>query len=330
MMFRRHVSPPQVLVILTTGLLTYACTTRGQTQEFANEPGWAWIVHPIAVQSSGRPEMYVAKHQTDVEAADTGWKGFIAIMEEGKAQELMLVFARQRTYHDYYDWRPIAFDVDGNRHQLRPQVAAGTGNVMLERWSSDLATLPFSRVAHVGLEGLTLEGFTKESKVAAELATEQGLRVLPFPVVGKPYPFELTGINGDVLTSSDLRGKVVVLDFWATWCLPCMKKMPELKELYATYHRDGFEIVGLNFDRDTLTCHNAIRALDLTWPQMTVPTEESQRQLWMRAMGLQTLGRLLVIDRDGVLRADCTPAELRSYITMLMEGERPHRMKRKR
>lgn len=290
-----------------------------ESQKFENPSGWAWIVPPIKRGLSPKPETYLA--ETRQKTSDDGWKGFIVLMEEGKDRELILVFARRGTFQDYYDWHPIAFDIEGKRHLLRPRVAAGNFGVMLERWSSNPDTLPASKVAYVGLEGLTAEGFRKAAEVAAKRAKEQGLEVLPFPTVGKPYAFKLTDVQSKIIDANDLRGKVVLLDLWATWCFPCMKKMPMLKELYAKHHAGGFEIVGINFDQDQQTCLRAVKELDIPWQQVMAPTEEATRDIWMRAMGVQTLPRLLLIDREGKLRDDCKPDELESRVTKLMSVE---------
>lgn len=290
-----------------------------QIHEFKNPSGWAWIVSPIEKRPGPRPEMYVAK--THQETDDDEWKGFIVLMEEGKDRELILVFARRATFQDYYDWHPVAYDVDGKRHLLRPRVAAGNSGVMLERWSSSPETLPASRVAYVGLEGLTPEGFKNTAEAAAKRAEEQGLQVLPFPTVGRPYAFKQTDVHGNIVDSADLRGKVVLLDLWATWCFPCMQKMPVLRELYAKHHADGFEVVGINFDENRQTCISAVKELDIPWQQVMAPTEKETRDTWMRAMGVQSLPRLLLIDREGILRFDCKPSDLESCVTRLIDRE---------
>lgn len=89
------------------------------------------------------------------------------------------------------------------------------------------------------------DSFTDEVKatqwakeVAAEIAAQE--RVMP----GKPAPeFAALDINGDSLKLSDFKGKYVILDFWASWCVPCRKSNPHMKELYKKYNAKGLEFI---------------------------------------------------------------------------------------
>ncbi len=78
--------------------------------------------------------------------------------------------------------------------------------------------------------------------------------------------FSTVDINGNKLSLSDYRGKYVLLDFWASWCVPCRKGNPHLKELYAAYHAKGFEVIGVSDDdRDHAAWKKAVAQDDLPW-----------------------------------------------------------------
>jgi peroxiredoxin len=67
---------------------------------------------------------------------------------------------------------------------------------------------------------------------------------------GDAPDFNIKDLNGDNLRLSDLKGKVIILDFWATWCPPCRAEIPAFNELYSEYKDQGLEIIGLSLDRD--------------------------------------------------------------------------------
>ena len=119
------------------------------------------------------------------------------------------------------------------------------------------------------------------------------------PTVGERYDFSLVSMDGEELSCDTLAGKVVVLDFWATWCGPCVKELPHLRELYAEYADDGLEIVGLSFDRSRNRLTKFLGANDVPWPQVFL-TEAQQRQVGENT-GVTSIPRLFVLDRDGKL-----------------------------
>ena len=62
--------------------------------------------------------------------------------------------------------------------------------------------------------------------------------------------FSLTSLEGTTITKENLKGKVVILDFWATWCPPCRAAIPHLTELYETFKAQGLEVVGVSLDQN--------------------------------------------------------------------------------
>lgn len=84
---------------------------------------------------------------------------------------------------------------------------------------------------------------------------------------GKPSPdFTEAYANGDSLTLSDLKGKVVLLDFWASWCRPCRAENPNVVKLYNKYKNDGFTVVSVSLDKTEAPWLAAIEKDGLTWP----------------------------------------------------------------
>ncbi len=77
----------------------------------------------------------------------------------------------------------------------------------------------------------------------------------------RPFP------DGDEISLSEFRGDVVLLDFWATWCVPCMDELPRLKQLYADYHDQGFHIVGVSLDTNEASLSQVLEEQQIDWPQ---------------------------------------------------------------
>jgi peroxiredoxin len=98
--------------------------------------------------------------------------------------------------------------------------------------------------------------------IIANLATAQ-------VSVGQQAPeLSLPGKNGDTVTLSSLKGKIVLIDFWASWCVPCRRNNPFLVYLYKKYKSRGFEIYGLSIDEEKDRWLRAVAKDKLTWPQV--------------------------------------------------------------
>ena len=288
-------------------------------QEFENLPGWAWIIEPFPLADDPRENVQMNG-------------GMVLLAEKGPDGEWIILSASpgrgRAPVGQFHAWRPIAFDDQGQRCRLRPwfemgsRVPEGDHWVFMARYTWQPDAPPGRAIAHVGLEGLTTEGYRAKAQEAAREAKERGFDTLPFPQVGEVYAFKLVDLDGNVIDSRDLKGKVVLLDFWATWCLPCVQKMPELKELHERWHSEGFEIIGINFDDDRQTCHEAIAKYQLPWTQCMVPVDKDIKKLWMAASTVESLPRLLLIDRNGLLHADVDHRELESEVDNLMSASR--------
>jgi thiol-disulfide isomerase/thioredoxin len=87
-------------------------------------------------------------------------------------------------------------------------------------------------------------------------------------VVGKPFPdFNEKDVMGRPLSTANYKGKVVLVDFWATWCMPCLMEMPNVITTYQKYHDKGFEIIGVSLDQDQQKLLDYIKENNMPWPQ---------------------------------------------------------------
>ena len=79
--------------------------------------------------------------------------------------------------------------------------------------------------------------------------------------------FEFTDFTGTRLHLSEVKGRFVLLDFWATWCVPCMEDLPKQKKVYEEFHGQGFEILGINGDETPGKPEKVLRMMGIPWYQ---------------------------------------------------------------
>lgn len=111
---------------------------------------------------------------------------------------------------------------------------------------------------------------------------------------GKPAPeFRLETFEGDSVALSGYRGKVVLLDFWATYCPPCIQALPELQALHTKYAGSGFAVVGITVDDRAALVRKATSRANVTYPILKATPE-----VW-NAYKVDALPSLILVGRDG-------------------------------
>ncbi|MBO9561849.1 MAG: TlpA family protein disulfide reductase [Niastella sp.] len=139
------------------------------------------------------------------------------------------------------------------------------------------------------------------------------------PKKGEKVPdIAIPDVEGKTVKLSSLKGKVVLIDFWASWCGPCRKAMPGLRNAYAAYKSKGFEIYGISLDERKPDWHKAITADKITWIQVNEPGGWESRTA--KAWNIEQLPSSFLLDKEGkVIAIDPTEKEL----TALLQAQLP-------
>ena len=157
-------------------------------------------------------------------------------------------------------------------------------------------------------------GFCSE-KCAKTFDADPAAYVPPdFP---RPAPaFALKDLGGKQLTSESLKGKVVLLDFWATWCAPCRKSMPELQALHHKFADRGFAVVGISIDEGgPAKVRKYVASRRITYP---IALDSEKNPAW-ESFRVKAVPAAFLIDREGRIVAQWTgaPASTRELETKL-------------
>jgi thiol-disulfide isomerase/thioredoxin len=122
----------------------------------------------------------------------------------------------------------------------------------------------------------------------------------PEYAIGKPLDLSFVAVDGRKVNLADMKGKVVLIDFWATWCGPCVYEMPTVKKAYDKYHAAGFEVVGISLDTDKEALLQFIKKNGMAWPQY-FDGKQWGNDISFR-FGINGVPAEWLVDKKGVLR----------------------------
>ncbi len=119
---------------------------------------------------------------------------------------------------------------------------------------------------------------------------------------GKAFPdFSVTDVTGKPLSLSQYKGKVVLIDFWATWCPPCVAEIPHVIAAYQKYHDKGFEVIGISLDRQKDALLKYIEKNKMTWPQY-YDADKPEASL-AEKYGIESIPSTYLVGTDGKIVA---------------------------
>ena len=125
--------------------------------------------------------------------------------------------------------------------------------------------------------------------------------------------------EGKMRKLSDLRGKVVLLDFWASWCGPCRRENPNVTRIYGQYHDKGFEVFSVSLDSDAASWKRAIEADKLVWPNHVSDLKKWSSKA-AAIYGVRSIPSTFLLDKEGrIVQRDLRGADLERAVKQLVE-----------
>lgn len=135
----------------------------------------------------------------------------------------------------------------------------------------------------------------------------------------KPLDIQFTAVDGREVDLSKMRGKVVLIDFWATWCGPCMAEVPNVVATYNKLHPKGFEIIGLSFDQEKESLVKITKDKGMTWPQFF--DGKGWQNKFGQRFGIEAIPTMWLVNKKGMISSMEARENLEEKIEKLLKED---------
>ena len=136
--------------------------------------------------------------------------------------------------------------------------------------------------------------------------------------IGQPLDMKFTAVDGTKVDLAKMKGKVVLIDFWATWCGPCIAELPSVKKTYKKLNPKGFEIIGISLDTKESALKRFIKKENMPWPQFFDGKGWSNNLA--KKHGIRSIPAMWLVDKQGNLVDLNARANLEKKVEDLLSG----------
>lgn len=149
-----------------------------------------------------------------------------------------------------------------------------------------------------------LEGYDEDRSTAIEeILSGHRARLA---ILGEPFQLEgIVGFDGEPVDWSDYENKVVLVDFWATWCLPCLREIPTIRETHAAFADEGFAVMGINMDENLESATQFVEKQTFPWRSFHAddPNQLGFKASFAQELGIRAIPFMVLVGRDGTVKS---------------------------
>ena len=186
-----------------------------------------------------------------------------------------------------------------------------------EPWQQLLSVAEYARSKEEQLR--ILDDIVRAKAADAETIARAKAAIRAVGAMGHPLEMNFTASDGRKVDLQKMKGKVVLIDYWASWCGPCMAALPEVIDLYKKYQPKGFEIVGINLDKQQALMEQVVHQFQIPWPQYC------DAKGWGNKFALEynvtSIPAVWLVDKKGILRTMNARENLEQQIKDLLAEE---------